>query len=258
VDALEAHPQAGFVFCPAVFLVEGVESTTRGRFGPTDRSVSGADCLKRLARGNFIPAPAAMARTAYYRDAGLFPLDFPYCADWYMWSVFALRGQVVYLAEPMINRRLHDSNLSWHFLERPREMVAEMIALRWRILRLARSAGRSDLTRVWLREIANDYAWRVRRKLDEDWPLGLTPDELEASLREHAASPRERSITLNAVHTAVGDAHHERREVGPARRHYARALVANPRDLRTAVKYSLARMGCPARRLREALNRVRG
>jgi glycosyltransferase involved in cell wall biosynthesis len=104
VQLLDAHPNVGYVFSPAVRLRDGQEWETLGysicwlRDGVFD----GRQWLVRLIHRNRVVAASAMARKECYEKLGTFPLNLPWNGDWYLWCLFALYSDVGYFAEPMV------------------------------------------------------------------------------------------------------------------------------------------------------------
>lgn len=113
VALFEGNPTVGFVFCPAIALVdgqqEGVIPWTRG--GDSDFVVPGTTYLEALISGNQVATPSAMARKRCYQ-LSLFPLDMPFAGDWFLWCLFALHFDVAYLSEPMVLYRIHQASMT--------------------------------------------------------------------------------------------------------------------------------------------------
>ena len=110
---LDRHPSVGMVHC-AVHEVD-TDGTRRQivRAYPTDRVLDGRQEFVRYLQGHNVCCSSVMARRTLYRDAG--PFDARYlCADFLMWIKFALRADVAYVAEPLVEMRVHgDTVTSW-------------------------------------------------------------------------------------------------------------------------------------------------
>ena len=205
VAAMERTPSAAFVFCPAV-LVRGRSETPPHRVhGPADRVFSGTRFLQRLLIRNCVPTPAVMVRKTSYERVGTFPPDLPHAGDWYQWCRHALGGDVAYVAEPMVCYRLHDLNMTKTFMARPHALIADEVAVRWRVKKLAADAGLTAVVTSALDGIAADYGLRVYGRLRDDWKLGLTFEEFETSLREHSEDPSEIAHITGAVLRSLAD-----------------------------------------------------
>jgi hypothetical protein len=77
---------------------------------------------------------------------GMFPIDLPYAADWYLWIMLAMSFGVGYLAEPMVFGRVHqDSLTTQQNREFARICVGDELAALWRLRRRAECAGNASL-----------------------------------------------------------------------------------------------------------------
>lgn len=253
VDMLETHPEAAYVFCPAVQVHGRDEGAVFGRHGARDTVFSSDDFLSRLLIRNRVATPSAMVRKASYDRMGMFERDLPYAGDWFQWCRHALYGAVAYLAEPMVCYRFHDQNMSTSHREQPMTVIADEVAVRWRTMAVAESLGRTAVTRMALDEIANDYARRVAQYVAEESRFGLSFEAFEASLEASCADASEKRRIRAAVFAALGDHYYHHGETDAARRHYLRSLKHHPRDLRTWVKGGLLATGSLGRTLRAAL-----
>src|SRR5207302_211390 len=111
-EMLDAYPNVGMVHC-AVREVNG-DGTPRQavRAYPTTRVLSGRDEFIRYLQGHNICCSSVMARTELFREN---PFDARFlCADFLMWMKFALRADVAYVADPLLDMRVHsDTVTSW-------------------------------------------------------------------------------------------------------------------------------------------------
>jgi hypothetical protein len=185
----------GYVFCPAVALVDGRETALvdYSWHGRRDAVFSGPAFLRRLLAGNTIVAASGMARRECYARTGSFPLDLPYSGDWYIWCMFALHWDVAYVAEPLVNYRWHaasmGSQLRTHDLRR---CIADDLNVLYRVRAAAAEAGRGDVVRASRRPLAMVYARGLARLTEQGRAApALTPEEFEASLGLHLADPVE-------------------------------------------------------------------
>ena len=258
VDLMERNPRASFVFCPAVSVHGDVEEPPHGVNGDTDRIFSGTQFLERLLLANCIPTPAVMVRRTSYDRVGLFPLDLPYAGDWFQWCHHALYGEVGYLAEPMVCYRIHDANMTKEFLARPAALIADEVAVRWRILRIAERAGAAAVVEAALQGTTADYSRRVTVPLTgRRWTQGITLRQFEESLHQHCADGRVRARITAAVLGAMADVYYAQGEIEQSREHYRQALRQQPMNAALWAKLVLLGMGAMGRLLRDSLARVR-
>jgi glycosyltransferase involved in cell wall biosynthesis len=251
VAVLDQHPEVGFVFCPAVTFDGRTEGGLTVSHGTADIIFRDGEFLRRLLRANCVPAPAALVRRRSYERAGLFPLDLPFAGDWYLWSVFALYDDVAYLAEPMVNYRLHDLNMTKTCMGDPAGVVAEGMAIRWRIRRLIEAAGKPRLLAFCKQCMGYYFGALLAHRALHGAELGLDLDQFEQSLRKHARSRREAAEIRALTFAAAGDEHYDAADRPTARRYYERAIRDDPAALRTWIKYALLRLGPFGFRLRE-------
>jgi glycosyltransferase involved in cell wall biosynthesis len=253
VTALESHPSAAFVICPAIQVYDGLEGPACGSHGAVDAVFGGSDFLERLVIRNQVATPAAMVRKASYDRMGLFELDLPYAGDWFQWCRHALYGDVAYLAEPMVCYRYHDSNMSKTHREQRLPVIADEIEVRWRTKKTAERLGRTTVARRALDAIAMDYGNRVAQDLAGQSAFGMTFAEFDASLQAHCDDAAAKRRITGTVLAAVGDHYYHQGDRRLAQDCYIRALRLNPRDPRTWVKSSLLATGSVGRSLRAAL-----
>jgi glycosyltransferase involved in cell wall biosynthesis len=109
---LDRYPNVGMVHC-AVHVVD-IDGTPRQvvRAYPTTRVLPGRDEFVRYLQGHNVCCSSVMARRALFRDN---PFDSRFLsADFLMWIKFALRADVAYIAEPLLDMRVHpDAVTSW-------------------------------------------------------------------------------------------------------------------------------------------------
>jgi glycosyltransferase involved in cell wall biosynthesis len=111
-EMLDRYPNVGMVHC-AVHEVdaEGVRRQVVRAY-PSTRVLPGRDEFIRYLEGHNVCCSSVMARAALYREN---PFDTRFlCADFLMWMKFALRADVAYIAEPLVEMRVHgDTVTSW-------------------------------------------------------------------------------------------------------------------------------------------------
>jgi glycosyltransferase involved in cell wall biosynthesis len=257
VETMDRHPSAAYIFCPSVKFDENGDTGIAGSVGDHDAVINGRHFVRTLLHGNIVPAPAGMVRREAYERVGGFPLDLPFAGDWYMWAAFAFHGDVAYLSEPMVDRRVHSLNMTKSFFDRAPALVKDEIEVLWRVKTLADEFGPRQLSRRALDAVAKDYAARVGRRITEEWAFGLTIEECEASQTRLGATRRERLAIGSRVYAALGDAYLEtgRREL--ARAAYVTALRSDVRALRTLAKAALLMIGPFGVRLRARITSLR-
>jgi glycosyltransferase involved in cell wall biosynthesis len=253
VTALETHPSASFVICPAIQTYDGVEGPACGSHGTVDAVFAGSEFLKRLVIRNQVATPSAMVRKASYDRMGLFELDLPYAGDWFQWCRHALFGDVAYLAEPMVCYRYHDLNMSKSHREQRLPVIADEVEVRWRTKNTAERLGRATVVRDAIDAIAVDYGNRVAQSMAGQSKFGMTFAEFEGSLYAHCDDAVVRRRITGTVLASVGDHFYHQGDLKLARHYYVRALRMNPRDPRTWLKSSLLATGTIGRSLRATL-----
>lgn len=108
LEALRAHIEAGV--CYSAFLVVTSELKPIG----VRRSERWASALEDLLlHGNVVGSICTvLAKRSLFQQAGGFDPLLSQCADWEMWVRLAARTEFVYLDEPLVTYRQHDSNMS--------------------------------------------------------------------------------------------------------------------------------------------------
>jgi glycosyltransferase involved in cell wall biosynthesis len=243
VAHLDEHPDEGYVFCPVMRFDGDRETTLYGSHGNHDTVFPGEAFARALARGNSVPAASGLVRKSYYESFGAFPLDLPFAGDWYMWALFALHGDVGYLAEPMVGWRVHEGNMTHRFTSRPAALMRDEIMVMVRVRDQARATHQDAIARAYDDAIVNYYAWRITYGLTPDGAGRMTPEQLDASLAEWCYDDRERHRILTRAQAAFGDVCYENGDVEGARRWYAAALRSGLPTARTLAKYGLLRAG---------------
>lgn len=188
IHLMEEHPNVGYVFCPGLVLEDGCEKglVDWAVLDKPDSILNGCEFLYRLLTSNCILAPAVLARTECYRSIGPFPLDMPYAGDWYLWCAFALHHDVAYLAEPMVNYRLHNSSMTNTLRGQDISILSrDLVALCWRIREKINATGHPSLQRHCEREF-------YRRYFEHIMDNTINLDELELYLHSFTEHARQR------------------------------------------------------------------
>ena len=111
-ELLDRYPNVGMVHS-AVHEVD-IEGTRRQvvRAYPTTRVLPGKDEFVRYLQGHNVCCSSVMARRALFRENPFDPRFLS--ADFLMWMKFALLADVGYVAEPLLDMRVHgDTVTSW-------------------------------------------------------------------------------------------------------------------------------------------------
>ncbi len=256
VAALDAAPAASYVFCPALVVPHSPAHPPHGVNGTRDRVFSGTEFLERLVVENRVPTPAVMVRKSSYDVVGLYPPELPVAGDWFQWCRHTFCGDVVYLAEPMVCYRLHDSNMSKAHIANPAPQIADEVAVRWRARDMAQRLGRPAVARAALEAIAADYARRVALHVTERWRFGMTLDAFDRSLLDHCHDVRTRAWVRAKVYGFVADTFYAEGDRAMARRYYEMAQRERPFDATLRAKRALLETGSAGRAVRSAVARI--
>jgi hypothetical protein len=263
VELMEKHPDVGYVFCPAVDLVEGQEAgvLVYSRHGDRDAIFDGRSFLLKLLKYNPIAAPSAMVRAPLYRQ-NPFPLDMPWGGDWYQWCKFALESDVAYLAEPMVCYRRHGLSMTNQLVNhKAGACVSDDTRLPWMIKREAECRGYRKLAKACLLAAVEVYARSISSKHGKDSPAGLTREQFEESLARNAFNSREKEWVRARVLVAVADQHYRAGELSLAREGYLGGIRQEPALLQAWAKLLLVcfgRIGTRVRRLLADRRSTRG
>lgn len=260
VAVMEAHPQVGYVFCPVVALENGQETGVMPNYSPFRANVvmRGRDFLERLLQGCCVAAPSAMVRRACYENISLFPQHMPYAGDWYLWCAFAFHYDVAYCAEPMVNRRLHERNLTKFFAAEGRRIhVANMLDVPWQLQYKAEAAGCGALVRRCREAVIAEYIAQLSPYAAHTGRPGMAWEEFEASLQGYTRSLAEATSIRARVLAGLGDHYHWMSQSSQAAVHYHRALEASPWLPGVYAKYVFARTGHLGTFLRRGLGAFR-
>src|SRR5438093_8071522 len=157
---LDCHQCVVYVFCPVIRFDSHRETTLYGSQGDRDIVFAGEVFVRALARGNSVPAASGLVRKSYYETLGAFPLDLPFAGDWYIWALFALHGDVGYMAEPMVGWRVHANNMTHSFTSRPAALMRDEIMVLVRVRDHARAQGQVAATCVYDDDFGNYLEWQ--------------------------------------------------------------------------------------------------
>jgi glycosyltransferase involved in cell wall biosynthesis len=260
VAVMEAHPQVGYIFCPVVALENGQETGVMPNYSPFCSNVvlQGREFLTRLLQGCCVAAPAAMVRRGCYENISLFPQHMPYAGDWYLWCAFAFHYDVAYCAEPMVNRRLHERNLTKFFEgEGRRTHVANMLDVPWQLQYRAEAAGCEALVRRCREAVIAEYTAQLSPYAVRTGRPGMTWEDFEASLQGYTYSRAEATSIRARVLAGLGDHYYWVNHHSQAAVHYRRALDASPWMPSVYAKYALVRTGRLGTFLRRGLGTLR-
>jgi glycosyltransferase involved in cell wall biosynthesis len=253
VAVLDAEPSVGFAFCPAITWDGTAEGEVWSAHGKDDVVFRNHEFTRKLLQANCVSAPTGLVRRSAYDKTGLFPLDLPFAGDWYLWLALALHFDVAYFAEPMVNYRVHDLNMTKTCMKDLNGIVNEGVAIRWRLQRMIEAQGNAELEAYATTCMAYFYAALLAGTARvHGEPVGLSPQEFEASVAANAGSEAKAAALRALTYAAAGDESYGAGNRPAAREHYARALSARPRAMRTAAKYALLRMGALGDYVRQA------
>lgn len=234
LGVMETHPRIGYCFCAGMGLVDGKETSILQSYyyGDRDTIFDGRIFLARLLDSHGIVSPAVMVRRECYEKVSLFPLDLPHQGDMYLWCKWALRYDVAYFAEPMVNYRLHpNSQMAVMKRKAPEVMIHDEFEVLWPTKWEATALGYHDLADRCDSFIAAKYVQYVVSLLYQDKrvPCVLTLAECADSIHRYARNARERKRVRARVYAGVGDEHYWHGDYHRALDCYARALAEDPR-----------------------------
>ena len=269
VDLMDAHPRIGFTFCPGIGVKNGRETglLKYSTYGGRDRIVSGRAFLKKLLFGDFVLAPAAMARREFYETISIFPInpvwggvrvDLIWGGDWYLWCAFALHGDVGYFAEPMACYREHASS-STSVITRDdiQNCFLTEIAVRWKIKQEADAAGYRDVSMKCLETVAIEYARHLTTKQYRSSTSTITMAQFEGSLCKSTSDEVERNWIRRRVFAELGARHDHRGDLAAANKYYRAATQLDPWMIKVQLKKLLLSLGKPGHYLARSLRQLR-
>jgi glycosyltransferase involved in cell wall biosynthesis len=258
VHLLDTQPRVGYVFCPGYGVRDGVETRLLGQpqaWGNRDRVFSGHALLKRLLRGNFVLTPSGMVRRECYEKVSLFPLDMPWCGDWYLWCMFALYYDVGYCAEPMVcYREQHPLSMTDKLTRKALDScAAEEIRVPWEVRERALQLGKFRIAKECLIAAAHAYARLTAGRRFCSRLADINIDWIEVSLRERCIGERERAFVRAWTHACIGNECYWRGDLPAARHFYLLALTSQVWMPSVAAKTMLMSLGKPGNYLRKSI-----
>jgi glycosyltransferase involved in cell wall biosynthesis len=196
VELLEKNPQVGYVFCPAITLMEGKEvglEVWTAWPGGGDRVLSGREVVRRSAYKCAVCSPAGLVRKdCYTRVGGGFPIGLPRTGDMYLWAVFAMMYDVGYFAEPMVYYRRHNNSMDKILeIEQPSTFFEQDLLARWLIKKEANKMGTQGVESDFCHGLADIYVSRLVHKEVGDWQLGPTWEDTRQEIRDNASNEKE-------------------------------------------------------------------
>lgn len=262
VELLDRHPDIGYVFCTGYGVRDGVETELLGQLqgrGDRDRILSGKALLRKLLSGNFVLTPSGMVRRECYEKVSKFPLDMPWCGDWYLWCLFALHYDVGYFAEPMVcYRQQHSLSMTEKLTgERLEACAMEEVRVPWAVRDHALRLGRHDVARLCVDALADTYARTLagQRYLSAGNAVDFTL--MEQSLQQQDIDEAQRDRIRARVYATVGNKCYWRQDIATAKRFYKLALAKAPWRLSLWLKLVLTSLGRPGHYVRRSILSVR-
>ena len=261
VNCFDSHPNVGYSICPGYGVTNGVETELLGYYSARadrDKVIPGRTLLRKLLRSNFVLVVSGMARRECYEKISPFPLDMPWCGDWYLWCLFAIHFDVAYFVEPMVCYRQHDlsmTNTLWQ--KSALTCCEEETAVPWAIKRRADEAGALDVSRECLNALGEVYARNIARKR---WGTSesLTLQQFEESLCKNCEIEEERARVRARVYAGIGNEYYWQAELGLAKEYYHTALGKDPWMMSVHVKNLLLSLGKRGDYMRRAILSLRG
>jgi glycosyltransferase involved in cell wall biosynthesis len=166
VNAMEQDANVGLVFCRGIELEGEIERGVMkwADCGDQDCTWNDSTFVLRLLESCCIAFSCVMLRKECLNRVGMFPVDLPYAADWYLWIMLAMHSQVSYLAEPMVFSRVHERSLTTQqSREYARICVGDELSVLWQTAHeaeLAQNAYLRDACRRALIQRAKRYLIR--------------------------------------------------------------------------------------------------
>ena len=118
VTLLDAHPDTGMAYGMAIVISSsGVLPALRAG-DSNSQIVPGSRLIERIcARGNGVPTPTALVRTALQKRIGGYRKDLPHSGDMEMWLRFAIGGSIGILGGVQAFYRVHGANMSAQYYQ---------------------------------------------------------------------------------------------------------------------------------------------
>jgi len=259
VHLMDNNSNVGYVFCPAIRRVNGVEAGVMESTAPlaSDAIVSGHAFLRDFELdSDRVPVVAVMVRKICYQQLSLYPPDLPYCGDWYLWCLFALFHDVGYFAEPMAIRSFHEQNMTHFYCKDGIQIYFDnLMAVPARIKEVAKKEGYDAIIESCDVAAASGYLRLVTPPQSGDTvQASMTVEEFEGALSRSTDEPKTRARVRRYVYAGLGDHYYDRGDAVLALASYHRALRESRGISIVWVKYLLLRMGGAGRFLRGSLS----
>jgi glycosyltransferase involved in cell wall biosynthesis len=225
VQLMDRRPNVGYVFCPAVGLLNGNEAGTLeySRHGDRDTIFDGRQFVRKLVYGNTVVAASGMVRKECYEKSGTFPLDMPWAHDWYLWNLFALHFDVGYFSEPMVCYREHERSMTTALMKGGLLMcAADDLSLPWLVKRKAEEIGQRSIAEDCLQALSIEYARQIATKsrYRTSTTSLMSLEQFEESLARHSSDAREKKLIRAKVYRIMADLYGQQGELSLARRFY--------------------------------------
>lgn len=244
LQAMESAPTIGLAFCPVISIRDGKESelVPWSYHGDQDIIFNEHKFLRRLIKGNCIAAPAVFARKECYGKS-LFPLDLTNTGDWFLWAVFSMHYDVAYFAEPMVNYRWHDNQMTnWFVNEQPRLHAENNLLCLWHMMKHAQRAGLVSAAKECAESLARTAAHYIITA--EDGQRGsLDYSAIRNFVGQKGTDETERKAIQCLIEKSLGDNYLDRGETTRAVQCYANALRGGYVTAKLLGKYFLSNMG---------------
>jgi glycosyltransferase involved in cell wall biosynthesis len=260
VRLMSENPQVGYCFCAGLAMDDHREIglIPSSQYRLQDGIFSGRRFLLDLLKGNFILAPAGMARRECYERISYFPEDMPYGGDWYLWCVFALNFDVAYFAEPMVNYRVHDLSMSTMMAQGNRRgVLSDIMEVPVRMRLEGERIGNLAIVARCRETMIAQYAECLVAKEIRNQRLQITVAEFEESLQRFAREPGEYREIRWRVFCRAGDHACWLGELDLSAAFYWRALALKRLSLTIWLKLALLKSGNLGLRLRQLLGVLR-
>jgi glycosyltransferase involved in cell wall biosynthesis len=124
---MQAEPEVGFTFGPAVLLRPGDPAPVLDSDDlKPGRVLTGLEFIKMSGSRTLVPTATAVVRTAVQQRIGGYRPDLPHAGDMEMWLRFAAHAGIGMFAAPQAVRREHDSNMSLGYLIKHKVVLPDL------------------------------------------------------------------------------------------------------------------------------------
>ncbi len=207
IRLMDAHPEVGYAFC-AAHRIEGNRDAGVHRssvYEREDRILDSRQLVKDIVDNNFeLVAASVMIRKRCYETVTLFPSDMPHRGDAYLWALIALRYQVAYFSDAMVDYRMHDGSMMTMMARTDMaRMIDDDIAMPWRVKAEAARQGANEIEAHCWQAIVSIYLRTLLGMECRGQTYTLTPAQFEASLAHWAPDPAIASTLRSSVAAAL-------------------------------------------------------